>query len=402
MQSLYDITIVGGGLVGASLAQALHTTSLRLAIIEMNLWCQTRNDERIIALNLGSQRILQGIGVWSAVAPQTSPIKQIHVSDHGQFGFTRLEPTVLNAPALGYVVSAAPLNQTLQTVLTHSPVEILAPARLTQVEIHDDEVEVDVLQAQQHFKLRTRLLVIADGGHSELRHQLGIVAHERDYQQIAVIAKVEVTRPHENCAYERFTATGPLALLPLRTHECSLVWTMALAEAPVVAALNDRDFLQTLQRQFGWRLGRFVGVSSRQVYPLRLIRVPLPSSPRLVAIGNAAHTLHPVAGQGFNLGLRDVASLAEAIVTAAQRGHDVGSRETLECYYAWQTPDQQRLMTLTDTLVRVFSNTQPSLTFARNLGLLLTDAITPFKKQLVQQMSGLNGHPSRLLRGLPL
>ncbi len=400
MSSIYDVIIVGGGLVGASLATALKATPLKIAIIEAAPWftkCSPPSyDDRIIALSYASHRIFSGIGLWDKIAPEATPIKHIHISDQGQFGFTRLNNTDLGV--LGYVVSARHLGQTLNEVLTPSTVDILAPAQLLQISQHDKAVDVQIIVDKQVKTLQTRLLVGADGGNSKVRQLLGISTTETDYGQTAVIANVTVEYPHQNIAYERFTPSGPLAMLPLAGNDCSLVWTCARVDE--VMALDDQSFLKALQAEFGWRLGRLRRVGQRHAYPLRLSRIQQHTRGRAVIIGNAAHTLHPVAGQGFNLGLRDVASLGEAIVEGFWAGDDVDA--VLKRYIAWQLPDQQRITTITDSLVRVFSNRFPPLVVARNLGLLVTDALPFLKKQFVRQLAGLNGHSSRLVRGLPL
>ena len=402
----YDIIIVGGGLVGASLAGALGTTSLRVAIIEAAPWfTDTRPpsyDDRVIALSYASYRIFQGLGIWDQIAPAATAIKHIHVSDQGQLGFTRLDSKILEIPALGYVVSARHLGQVLQKTLAPLPVDILAPALLSQIRYQNEGLEIQLKLDNQPHTLQTRLLVAADGGHSQVRQQLGFTTHETDYKQTAVIANVTLEHCHQNTAYERFTPSGPLALLPMQHHNCSLVWTIARTQTNEVMELDDDSFLSSLQRQFGWRLGRFMQVGQRHAYPLHLIRVQKSVYPRVVIIGNAAHTLHPVAGQGLNLGLRDVASLAEAIVESLRLGNDLGNEAILQRYAAWQQSDQQAITTLTDGLVRGFSNKFLPLVVARNLGLLITDALPFLKKRLVRQMAGLNGHPSRLVRGLPL
>ncbi|OQY54504.1 MAG: 2-octaprenyl-6-methoxyphenyl hydroxylase [Candidatus Parabeggiatoa sp. nov. 2] len=405
-KQIYDIIIVGGGLVGASLACALRTSSLKIAIIEAAPWFTDSRppsyDDRIIALNYASHRIFSGIGVWDKIAPEATAIKHIHVSDQGHFGFTRLNSHVLGAPALGYVVSARHLGQTFQETLAPSSIDIFAPAQLVQLINLEQAVEVQIKLDNQLHTLKTRLLVAADGGHSKVRQLLGLTALETDYGQTAVIANVTLEYPHKNTAYERFTPSGPLALLPRYKNDCSLVWTCVRDNTDEVMALDDQSFLNALQQQFGWRLGRFIQVGQRHAYPLRLIRVQQHTRPRAVVIGNAAHTLHPVAGQGLNLGLRDVASLAESVMESVKAGEDVGSEATLQRYTAWQLPDQQRAIALTHKLVQVFCNTFGPLVVARNFGLLVTDALLPLKKQFLRQMAGLTGHPSRLVRGLPL
>jgi 2-octaprenyl-6-methoxyphenol hydroxylase len=406
-QTLYDIVIVGGGLVGASLAMALQTTPLKIALIEAAPWFTTARppsyDDRVLALSPSSQRIFTGMNLWQAIATETTPIKRIHVSDQGYFGFTRLASEDANLTALGFVVSARHLGQVLQTHLkTGERLQIFAPAQLSKLQCQATVIHVELTSNNEPQTLQTRLLVAADGGQSSIRQQLGIPVKETDYEQTAIIANVTSEHPHENVAYERFTTTGPLALLPMSNNACSLVWTKNPAEAQTIMRWDEKTFLAALQQQFGWRLGRFLKVGKRHSYPLHLIRLQQPIHNRIVFIGNAAHTLHPIAGQGFNLGLRDVATLAEVLARSRQAGQDVGQETTLQRYHNWQHTDQERVMRLTDSLVRIFSTALPPLVVARNLGLILMDALPPFKKQWIRQLAGLNGHPSRLMRGLPL
>jgi 2-octaprenyl-6-methoxyphenol hydroxylase len=398
--------IIGGGLVGASLASALRATSLRIALIEAAPWftehCPPSYDDRVLVLSYSSQRIFTGMGIWEKIAPATMPIKQIHISDQGHFGVTRLNSQAdLGTAAFGYVVTARHLGQVLQATLNASPIEIWAPAPVIQIQYNQQLVSVQVKQNEQIQTLSTRLLVVADGGRSPVRQQLGITSQEFDYQQTAIIANVTPSVPHQQVAYERFTASGPLAMLPLPDNHCSLVWTKTPEQAKAAMAWNDSAFLSALQQEFGWRLGQFRHVGQRHAYPLRLVRAQPLTRFRAVVIGNAAHTLHPVAGQGFNLGLRDVASLAETVVNSWRNNEDIGSTATLQRYVAWQQPDHQRITNLTDQFIKIFANTLPPLVIMRNLGLLMIDSLPPLKRQLVRQMAGMKSYPSRLIRGLP-
>ena len=401
----YDIVIIGGGLVGASLACALRTLPLKIAIIEAAPWFTNARppsyDDRVIALSESSRRIFTGMNLWSSIASEATPIKSIHISDQGHFGFTRLDHHLLRAPALGYVISARHLGQSLQAALTDTKVDIFAPAQLSWINDHESSVSIEITVNNEAINLKTCLLVAADGGHSKVRQLLGIDAQETDYEQTAIIANITTAYPHKNVAYERFTPTGPLALLPMREHECSLVWTKTPSEAENLLNLTEAQFSSALQQAYGWRLGRIQRIGQRHAYPLRLIRVLPYTRNHVVVIGNAAHTLHPVAGQGLNLGLRDVASLTEAVVESWRKDRKLGDAETLQNYQTWQQPDQQRVTYLTDQLVHLFSNNHLPLVMSRNIGLLLLDALTPLKKSLVRQMAGLNGYPSRLIRGLP-
>ncbi len=402
---IYDIIIVGGGLVGASLAAALRATPLKIGIIEAAPWFTDKRppsyDDRIIALNYASHRIFSGLGLWDKIAVEATPIKHIHISDQGHFGSTHLDSKDLRASALGYVVSARHLGQCLQEILADSLIDIIAPAKFLEINQSDNCLNIDIMQNKQSRTLQTRLLVAADGGNSKVRQHLGITNHSIDYGQTAIIGNVTLEYPHKNIAYERFTPSGPLALLPLQKNDCALVWTVASDKTDEVMALDDKTFLSSLQQQFGWRLGHFMQVGQRHSYPLQLSRIEEHTRPGVVIIGNAAHTLHPIAGQGFNLGLRDVASLSEVIIESLEAGELVGSEKTLQDYVARQEPDQENITNITNMLVQVFSNSFPPLVVARNLGLLVTDALPPLKKLLVRRMAGLSAYSSNLLCGLP-
>lgn len=400
MSTYYDLIIVGGGLVGASLACALRHTELKMAVIEAASWSQQQSppsyDDKVIALSYASKQIFTGIGNWHAIASQASPIRHIHISDQGHFGFAHLSHQLVNLPALGYVVRAKHIGHALQATLQDSSVDLIAPAQLEQIQADAQHVEITVNQDEQTQTLHTKLVVAADGGQSQIKRLLDIQQRQYDYQQTAVIANVTLEKHHQYTAYERFTHTGPFALLPLQGNDCSLVWTVKRHDIQTVMAWSDSQFLYQLQQQFGWRLGKFLNVGKRTVYPLRLMQTKSHDVPRVVIIGNAAHTLHPVSGQGLNLGLRDVASLAEVITHYG----NIGSQEFLKQYYARQKPDQQQVINLTDLLVHLFSNNLPPLVIARNLGLSVLDSLPFLKKQFIRQMTGLNAHTSHLVRGL--
>jgi 2-octaprenyl-6-methoxyphenol hydroxylase len=402
---IYDIIIVGGGLVGASLAASLCETSLKIAIIEAAPWFTDKRppsyDDRTIALNHASHQIFRGLGLWDKIALIATPIKHIHISDQGHFGFAHLDSKDLRADALGYVVSARHLGESLKEILAGSSIDIIAPAKFLNINQSDDLLKIGITHNKQPRTLQTRLLVAADGGNSKVRQYLGIKNHIIDYGQTAIIGNVTLEYPHKNTAFERFTPSGPLALLPLQKNDCALVWTVASDKTDEVLALDAQTFLKKLQQQFGWRLGQFMQIGQRHSYPLQLSRIQEHIRHRVVIIGNAAHTLHPIAGQGFNLGLRDVASLSEVIVESLKAGEDVGSEMTLQAYVARQEPDQEQITNITNMLVQVFSNNFPPLVIARNLGLLAADVLPPIKKLFVRRMAGLSANSSRLLSGLP-
>lgn len=402
----FDVVIVGGGLVGSSLACALRQLPLRVALIESTP-ARAPNlpglDERVIALSLGSRRIFGGLGVWPTIAPVAEPIVRVHVSERGHCGFTRLDRHEADAEALGYVTPARALELALHAALEQAPLfQALRPAQLLDHRVFADRVECELQHGDTRQQVSTRLLVAADGGDSSVRDRLGLAVTEHEYNQDAVITTVQAAHPRVGHAFERFTDSGPLAMLPMPGGRYSVVWTCQPSETPALLALSDAEFIARLQTRFGWRLGQLREPSPRQAYPLKLKLVRETVHPRVVLIGNAAHTLHPVAGQGFNLGLRDVAALADALADAAQHGNDPGAPNTLASYAQWRGRDQLTTAYITDMLARLFVAPWRPMRIARNLGLLGVDFIPAARQRLARRFMGLDGALPRLARGLPL
>ncbi len=402
----YDLVIVGGGLVGASLAIALSGRGLRMALVEAavpSADTQPNYDDRALALAYGSRRIFEGLGLWSAIAPQAGPIDKIHVSERGQFGFTRLDCRDERVPALGYVITARELGRTLLAELPKlSDLTILAPAQVTDVSCDPDAARLTINDGRGDRQLTARLLVAADGVKSFVREALDFPVRRWEYGQSAVVANITPERAHEQVAYERFTATGPVALLPMNDDRCALVWTVADAELETVLALDDATFIARFQQRFGQRLGRFLRVGKRASYPLAMVRATRSVQPRVAIIGNAAHTLHPIAGQGFNLGLRDVAALADVLDDAVAANLDIGDLDVLTRYEQWRGRDQQVVSLATDGLARLFANPLPPFKLGRNLGMLAVDLLPGARHRLARAAMGLDGRLPRLARGLPL
>jgi len=402
----YDLIIVGGGMVGASLACALGSTALRIAVIEavpLRASSQPSYDDRSIALAYGSRRIFAAMGLWDELASAVTPIKRIHVSDRGRFGMLRMDAAQYGYGALGYVVENRDLGKLFSARLKKlENVDLLCPCELTALETGTDRACVQVSMEGGKKVLSAQLIIGADGGRSVVRDLAGIATRRWDYGQCAVIANVTPGRPHDNTAFERFTDSGPLAMLPMSENRCSLVWTVNQGQEEALLALDDAEFLARLQERFGYRLGILRKAGRRAAYPLALMMAGPSDIPRLALIGNAAHTLHPVAGQGFNLGIRDVAALAEVISQARHAGGDIGAARVLKRYNSWRRQDQQRVARLTDGLVRLFSTTFPPLVLGRNLGLLALDQLPPVKRLMMRQAMGLAGRLPRLARGLPV
>ena len=401
-----ELLIIGGGLVGASLAVALGQAGLNVTVVDacpLSVDQQPNYDERSIALAQGSQCILSALGLWQSLQDEVCPIHTIHVSDRGHFGFTRLHREQQGVPALGYVATARVLGKTLLDQLDRLPnVQTLAPAQLIDFQVLADGVSTRLMLEQQILECKARLLVAADGAQSSVRDQLGIHSKRRDYGQTAVIANVSSERDHGHVAYERFTDTGPMALLPMSRQRCALVWTVRSDQSDDIMGLDDAQFLSRLQERFGYRLGRFVKVGQRHAYPLQLLQARESIRPRMALIGNAVHTLHPVAGQGFNLGLRDVAALAEVVTDARRKGQDIGDNSVLARYADWRQTDQRRAVAFTDSMVRLFGQSLPPVAWLRDAGMLALDICPPAKRWFGRLTMGRAGRLPRLARGLEL
>jgi 2-octaprenyl-6-methoxyphenol hydroxylase len=413
VSEVFDIAIVGGGMVGASLAVALEGLGTRIALIEAvphDAAAQPSFDERTTALSNGSRRILETLGIWSTLSAAATPIRKIHVSDQGRFGFARIDAAEQGLAAMGYVVPNRSLGTALWATLSPgASVRVFCPAQVLRVTIKEHSVELGISAPENasagggESTIEARLIVAADGAQSAVRSAFGVASQVRDYDTTAVITAVLPQRFHDYVAYERFTDSGPLALLPLADGRCTLVLTLKPATAELAMAWSDEEFLAEVQRRFGFRLGRFLKVGRRVPYPLSLTRSDRTSAGRCVIVGNAAQGLHPVAGMGFNLGLRDVASLAELIAEHRNANDaDCGDARLLAEYDAWRAADRGGIIAFTDGLVRLFSNPLGVVQRLRNLGLLAFDVLPPAKAALSRLSTGATGRIPKLARGVAL
>lgn len=398
-----DVAIVGGGMVGASLAVALRDTDLTVALIEgfaPDAAAQPSFDERTTAIGNGSRAVFEGLGVWPQMAGEGAAIRTIHVSDAGRFGFARLSATELDLEAFGYVLPNRAIGRGLWSALESAPrLTAFVPARPAKATVKGSSAVLDIERVGgARERVQASLLVAADGAQSMLRSTFGLPSHIEDYGQVAVVANVAADRRHDGTAYERFTSVGPLALLPLADGSYTVVWALAPDAAERARALPGPEFLAELQRRFGWRAGRFVRVGTRAAYPLALTRSDATHAERLVLIGNAAQSLHPVAAQGFNLGLRDAATLAEVLVAARAQGEDVGSDAVLNRFAAARDADRRGVIQFTDGLVKLFRSDRPGMGLLRDLGLLLFDLTPPAKRALSRVSWGFAGRLPRLAR----
>lgn len=408
------IAIVGGGMVGVTLAlmladQSSTSSPLKITLIEKFPFPKTQEDQslqpsfdaRSTALSAGSVGLLKQLGCWDKLKQHAEPIRDIHISDKGHYGGTLLNAADYDVDALGYVLENRWLGQCLLQRLDELQqqvnIQCLAPATVESCQFTQRSAVLSIRQPDDiESSLEADVVLIADGAESPLRQSLGIDARTTAYKQSAIIANVALKAPHQGVAYERFTEQGPLAVLPLETcdgvHRASVVWTRHNHEgnnqAEALMALDDNDFLSALQDCFGYRAGVFTQVGQRHCYPLELVEATEQVRSRIVIAGNAAHFLHPVAGQGFNLSLRDSAVLAGILIKAHSNGQDIGALKVLSEYEKQREKDQQLTIGLTNAMVKTFSTRGMSLSVMRQLGLLSLQAVPAMKQSLARQMMG--------------
>ncbi len=383
-----NIVIVGGGPVGMVLALLLAQQGIASSVLEARKQGAANLDTRALALSYGTKRIFDGLGIWQSVAAQATAINTIHVSQKGSFGRSNLKAQDYNQEALGYVLSYGALCTALNTAIANfSCINVIDEAQAQA--INHDEVNASVRYQRigETAKLTGALVVLADGGRS-LEEAAGLQRDTKEYGHDALITKVSAELPHSNIAYERFTPQGPMALLPNGAHQdsnqFSLVWTGKKSAIEPLLDLSDSEFLAQFHAQFGDRVGRFLSVEKRMTFPLKLSKLQSVDTPHLVVIGNAAQTMHPVAGQGFNVGIRDAQVLAKHIATSTM---PLGSPEMLVSYQAERKSDTKNGLLFTDFLVNIFSNDIIGLPAMRSVGLGLFDVIKPIKQHLVSKMS---------------
>lgn len=399
-----DVLIVGGGAVGSSLACALAELPLDTVLVEAQAARSLEQpgfDARVTALANGSQQILAGLGLWPELKGFTEAIRTIHISERGRYGAARIDAAEERVPALGYTVENQTLGRVLWERLERAPrLTVLAPAKVTELQRHDDRAVVTVDAGGTQSTVNAKLVIAADGARSAVRAALGVEVAEHDYDQCAVIFNCATEAALAGRAFERFTPRGPLAVLPLTGGRAAVIFTLPAAEAERIAALDTAAFAAELQDAFGQRLGRFTRIGERHVYPLARVVSGALHGHRVVLIGDAASRLHPVAGQGFNLALRDIATLAEVLADALPA--DVGDAALLERYAAWRAADRRRVSRFTHGLIQLFGDEAPGFGFGRGLGLMAFDLIPGAKALLARQTMGKAGRLPRLARGLHL
>jgi 2-octaprenyl-6-methoxyphenol hydroxylase len=405
MSEHVDIVIAGGGMVGVSLAlqlEALLPQHISILLVESfsvpapvagsTPQYHPSFDARSTALSYGSRTVYEQMAVWDALQQRLCAIESIHVSSRGHFGSTLLNAADHGWPALGYVVENAWLGNTLIQKLHDRPrVEVRSPAKVLSVSPMGAGVTLQLDSGAS--TIDTSLLLVADGASSGLCKQLGVAVSEKPYQQCALVANIACAQPHRGVAYERFTDEGPLALLPLLSHRdgehrCALVWTLPPERAQNLLDCPQTEFLRTLQQRFGYRLGRLLQVGERHQYPLSLIESSEQVRQGIVVMGNAAHSLHPVAGQGFNLALRDIAELGRVLGEGAAEGIGLGDLALLQRYQRRQRADQQRTIGFSDRVPALFMHTDPVLGLGRDLALAGLDFLPGLKREFVRHAAG--------------
>jgi 2-octaprenyl-6-methoxyphenol hydroxylase len=405
----YDIIVAGGGMIGTSLALALAPLGMRVAVVEAiarKEAAQPSFDDRSTALSRSTQSMFEAMDLWPDIVAASTPIRCVHVSDRGRFGFSHIDAEEQGVDALGYVVINRVLGGVLQDALDNlDAVDVFCPARIVNIELAPDTASVVAESSDgKRSELSCSLLVAADGANSAVREMMGITAQKSDYGQRAVIGNLLPEKDINNIAYERFTEQGPLAILPVADRRAGFVWTVSEEDAARVMALDDAQFLAELQQEFGYRLGAFSRVGTRASYPLVLSKALRLTATRSVLIGNSAHGLHPVSAQGFNLGLRDVAAIVDCIADArmAPGDFDPGTANVLEQYASWRRVDQQKLVRFTDGLVKLFGSERGPLRALRNIGMLGFDLIPGVRSIFAKHTMGLAGRLPRLSRGVPI
>jgi 2-polyprenyl-6-methoxyphenol 4-hydroxylase len=388
----FDITIVGGGMVGISLALLLAAQQRwKILVIESKAMAKNNEteysasfDARSTALSWSSRSVLQKMGIWHNIEQHTQAISSIHVSDRGHFGLTRLEAEEAGVDALGYVVENSRLGSVLIQQAKQADISLKDDAKILSFQPKADSMELAIEIDGQQQLINSKLLVIADGANSTSVQKLGISQQRKAYGHSAIIANISLEQAHNKVAYERFTDNGPMALLPLtdfkNDHRCALVWTQPSDQADELMAVDGSEFVSQLQARFGDRLGPFKAVGERVSYPLALTASEEQVRRRLAVIGNAAHSLHPVAGQGFNLSLRDIDCLAQCLIDQPQEA-DVGELEPLLNYQKQREKDQRNTLLFTDNLTKLFGLSSSTVALGRNSGLLMMDLVPALRNQ---------------------
>ncbi len=395
-----EVVVIGGGLVGLSLGHALASAGIETAVVDREEPAIAANDAfdgRAFAISYGSRRILESLGLWQDMAPNAAPILDIRVTDGPSLLFLHYDHREIGAEPLGHIVESRFVRRALLGALPRRPhLDLVAPEAVTRLERSKAGV---VAHLSKGRRIEARLAIAADGRGSPIRRAAGINAIEWSYGQTAIVCTVALNRPHEGVAHERFLPVGPFALLPLPGDFSSVVWTEKNEVAPAMMALDDEALSAAMTRRFGEALGPLRVFGRRWSYPLGLLIAERFTADRLALVGDAAHAMHPLAGQGLNLAIRDVAALAEVVVDAHRLGLDIGAADVLDRYAAWRHVDTLSLLAVTDGLNRLFSNDLGPLRLIRDLGLAAVDRMPALKRLFMRHAMGTVGRLPRLARG---
>ncbi len=395
----YDLVIVGGGIVGLTLAAALKDSGLNILLIEAKVTSAAVAKGQAYAVHMLSARIFQGIGIWDKMLPNIEKYHQVCLSDADYPDVVKFQTSDLGTPELGYVAEHYALLEPLQKFVHNcANVQYLCPAEVIKTENQLDIVKITIKINETTQEIRSKLLVAADGSKSPIREAAGIKTKGWKYWQSCIVAFVRPEKPHSNTAYEKFWSSGPFAILPLPGNRCRIVWTAPHEEAKALCGLNDEEFLAELSKRYGQQSGKLELLGERFIFQVQLMQSDRYVLPRLALIGDAAHNCHPVGGQGLNLGIRDAAALAEIVQTASKNGQDIGNIYILKQYERWRKQENLAILGFTDLLDRVFSNNLLPLVIIRRLGLWLMQRVPILKIFALKLMIGLKGKTPKLAK----
>lgn len=395
----YDLVIVGGGIIGLTLASAFKDSGLSVLLIEAKAESAAVAKGQAYAVHMLSALIYQGIGVWDKILPQIEVYRRVRLSDADYPDVVEFTTTDINKQDLGYVAEHQALLYPLREFVKDCQnVTYLCPAEVVSTCYHQDIVTIDIKVAGEMRTVRSKLLVAADGSRSPIRQAAGIKTHGWKYWQSCIVAFVKPEKPHNHTAYEKFWSSGPFAILPLPGNRCRIVWTAPHEEAKALCALDDEQFLKELTRRFGNQMGKLELLGDRFIFQVQLMQSDRYAKHRLALVGDAAHNCHPVGGQGLNLGIRDAAALAEVIQQAHQAGEDIGDIKILKRYERWRKRENLTILGFTDLLDRMFSNTFLPVMVVRRLGLWVMQRVPILKIYTLKLMIGLKGRTPELAR----
>ncbi|QIR37401.1 FAD-dependent hydroxylase [Tolypothrix sp. PCC 7910] len=395
----YDLVIVGGGIIGLTLASALKDSGLSILLVEAKVASAAVAKGQAYAIHMLSALIYQGIGIWDKILPQIAKYQRVRLSDADFPEVVEFETADLGKPELGYVAEHQALLYPLQEFVRDcANVTYICPAEVLRTEYQKDIVAIEIKVAEEIRTVRSKLVVAADGSRSPIRQAANIKTHGWKYWQSCIVAFVQPEKPHNNTAYEKFWTSGPFAILPLPGNRCRIVWTAPHAEAKALCELDDEQFLAELSRRFGNQMGKLKLLGDRFIFPVQLMQSDRYVLPRLALVGDAAHNCHPVGGQGLNLGIRDVAALAQVIQKANASGEDIGKIQVLKRYERWRQRENLTILGFTDLLDRMFSNNFLPVLLVRRLGLWIMRRLPILKINVLKLMIGLKGRTPELAK----